>query len=98
MQFPALIRTYVPVGVGYVITFLATLGVRVDGTAQTALVLGLGGVTSAVYYTGAHALESRWPVFSVLLGSSVTPSYHNAKDSSGSSSATATSGSPEYRG
>lgn len=97
MQIPALIRTYVPVGVGYALSFLATLGVTVDGNSRNALILGLGAVLSAAYYTVVHALESRWPAFSVLLGSSAQPSYDSPLTPSGSGPATVTPDSPEDR-
>lgn len=76
MQPQALIRTYVPIIVGALLTWLATtLGVAVDAETKGYLIAGFTGVATAAYYTLAHLLESRWPVFSVLLGSTAKPTY-----------------------
>ncbi|GAA1978554.1 hypothetical protein [Kitasatospora viridis] len=74
-QPQALIRTYVPVAVGSAVTALADIGVNVDSTSKAALITGLTGVVIAAYYTLVHLLESRWPAFSVLLGSTSQPTY-----------------------
>lgn len=98
MQIPALVRTYVPLAVGFLISWLATLGVNVNSDGRTALVSGVTAVITAVYYTVAHALETRWSVFSLLLGSTNTPSY-SRNSSAATRSATATSSTtPEDRG
>ncbi|MBX6382010.1 MAG: hypothetical protein IRZ07_03400 [Microbispora sp.] len=72
----SLIRTWVPVGVGLVITWLAReLGVVLDDdTTATAATVAVAVVT-AVYYAAARALESRWPALGVLLGAAKTPAY-----------------------
>lgn len=88
MQPQALIRTYVPIIVGYFLAWLASYGIHVDTATQVSLVSALGGLFSAVYYTLAHWLESRWPVFSVLLGSTAKPTYQTAVPSGTSTFAT----------
>lgn len=58
-----LIRTVVPLAVGWAIT--ALLGPDVDTTAAA------GAATAfviALYYAGAAALEARWPAAGWLLG------------------------------
>lgn len=79
MKPQALIRTYTPMIVGALITYLATLGIKVDSDTQAALVLAVGSTIQAAYYTAAHYLETKWPVFSILLGSNATPSYDSEK-------------------
>lgn len=74
----ALIRTYVPILIGTVLSFLATSGVKVDDNTHTLLVTGVTGLLIAAYYTVVHSLETRWPVFSLLLGSTARPTYNTA--------------------
>lgn len=71
----SLVRTWVPIGVGVVITWLATKGVVIEEEAKLGLVAGLTGVITALYYTVARVLETRWPVFGLLLGKRKTPLY-----------------------
>lgn len=68
----SLVRTFVPVIVGYLISVLAGVGVDVDPTALEVVVTGLvvGG-----YYAIARALEATHPWFGVLLGWKATPTY-----------------------
>jgi len=69
------IRTFVPVAVGSVATWLLTLGVELDAETQAAAVTAGTGVLIAVYYVVARALERKWPAFGFLLGSQVEPEY-----------------------
>lgn len=69
----SIIRTYVPIGVGALATFLArTLDVEID-TAATAT--AVTAVASAVWYGLVRLLEKRWPQFGWLLGAPKQPSY-----------------------
>lgn len=75
-QIVSLIRTYVPIAVGAFLTWLGvTFDVMIPEDASTALVAGLVALVSALYYAIARALEARWPVFGVLLGTRRQPTY-----------------------
>lgn len=95
---PALIRTYVPVAVGALITLLAGWNIQVGADARTALVAGGTGVATAAYYTIVHVLETRWPFFSVLLGSTAVPSYTAPNETATTDPATATQDAPINQG
>lgn len=72
----SLIRTYVPLGVGAGLTWLASvLGVVVDESTSTAATVAAVGIASAAYYTVVRQLEKRWPALGVLLGSTKQPAY-----------------------
>lgn len=71
----SLIRTYVPIAVGAVLSWLLTLGIEVDESVRTAAVVALTGVLQAAYYTAARWLEQRFVWARHLLGSSTTPTY-----------------------
>ncbi len=71
----SLIRTYVPIVVGALISWLITLGVEVSAEAQTGLVVALTGIVTAAYYTIVRALEKKVPWLGVLLGSAKQPEY-----------------------
>lgn len=71
----SLIRTYVPIIVGALVSFLITKGVELDPETQTGLIVALTGVSQAVYYYVARVLERKFPQFSFLLGSSAQPKY-----------------------
>ena len=69
----SLIRTYVPLAVGVVVSWLARNNiVAIDGESAaavfTAAVVGL-------YYAAARLLEKRWPKAGWLLGAAKSPSY-----------------------
>lgn len=70
------IRTYAPMFVGAVISFLATKGITLDTETQTALVVAFTGLLQALYYAIARLLERKYPIVGkILLGSSKQPSY-----------------------
>jgi hypothetical protein len=69
-----LIRTYVPVAIGALIAWLATLGVSIDNATSAGFVAGLTGLATALYYTLVRVAESRWPKLGVLLGVPRAPS------------------------
>lgn len=72
----AQIRTYVPIGVGALITWLLSLGIDVGAQAQVGLVTFGTALITAGYYTAATAIQKRWPLAGrFLLGSSKAPSY-----------------------
>lgn len=75
-QIISLIRYYVPVGVGLLLTWLAsTLHVVVSPSSQAGLVALCVAVLSSVYYTAVRLLEKRWPDLGVLLGVASQPFY-----------------------
>lgn len=69
------IRTFVPVAVGSVASWLLTLGVELDAETQAAAITAGTGLLIAAYYVVARALERKWPAFGFLLGSRVEPEY-----------------------
>lgn len=72
-QYPAFIRTYVPLLVSALVGWLASIGLNVSDDAQTALAVGIGGVAAAVYYALIRWAEKHWPWVGALLGSTKTP-------------------------
>ena len=75
-QFVSLIRTWVPIVVGSLISWLASLGLDVGAQANTGLTIFLTALVIAVYYALVRALEKKWPVVGrFLLGSSRVPEY-----------------------
>lgn len=70
------IRTIVPILVGALISFLATVGLQLDTDTQASLVIALTGLLQALYYFLARLLEQKFPKLGgVLLGSTATPKY-----------------------
>lgn len=75
-QLISLIRTYVPIGVGIILTWLAsTAGIILDPSSSAAVTAGVTGLVIAVYYGIARLLEKVSPVFGVLLGATKQPVY-----------------------
>lgn len=66
----SLIRTWVPVGLGAVLAFLANKGfdIEINQSVVVALVI-------AIYYGLARALEKVHPLFGWLLGAPSEPAY-----------------------
>lgn len=71
----SLIRTWVPIGVGSLISWLVTLGIELDAATESGLVVGLTGLIIAGYYTVVRLVEKRLPWVGVLLGSTKQPEY-----------------------
>lgn len=69
------IRTYVPILIGGLVAWLATLGLELDANTQTGLVVSLTGILQALYYLLARILEQKFPWAGVLLGSKKQPEY-----------------------
>ena len=70
---PSLIRTYVPVGVGAVVSWLAVKGFSVDPNMQVAVTAILTAVLTSLYFTGVRMLEVKFPAMSILLGTRKQP-------------------------
>lgn len=64
------IRTYVPIGVGFAVTWLATsLHIVIGPSSQAGLAAFAVTVVTAAYYALARVVEKRWPkVGKYLLG------------------------------
>lgn len=71
----SLIRTYVPIAVGAVVSWLATRGINLDSAAAAGLASFLTGILSAVYYLAVRLLEKKFPQLGWLLGSAKKPEY-----------------------
>lgn len=69
------IRTYTPILVGGLISWLLSLGVEVDPQSQAGLVIFLTGLLQALYWTVVRLLEKKWPALGVLLGKAEQPTY-----------------------
>lgn len=72
---PALIRTYVPFVVAWLVGFLASLGIHLNSTIRVVLVGLIGTAAGWLYYAGVHWAEKRWPWTARLLGSAKQPTY-----------------------
>lgn len=73
----SIIRTYVPIIVGGLVAWLLTLGIELDASTQTSLIIALTGLIQAVYYAGVRALETRYPAVGVLLGVAKSPDTYS---------------------
>lgn len=72
----SIVRTYVPIVVGSVLSFLAVrYGLAVTPDIENQLVAGLTGLIIAVYYGIVRLLERKFPQVGVLLGSAQKPVY-----------------------
>lgn len=77
---PSIVRTIVPIAVGYLAALLLRWGIGLDEAALAGLTEFLGALFSAVYYVLVRAVEQRWPKVGVLLGWASTPdSYSPAR-------------------
>lgn len=73
----AVIRTFVPIAVGFGVNFLARFGFHVS---DANVVAELSAGVPAAYYALIHKAEVRWPKFGWLLGYAAAPVYQKAKD------------------
>lgn len=72
----SLIRTWVPVGVGAVLAWVATnWDIGVPDDASSSLVVGVTALAIALYYGVVRLLERRFPWFGVMLGAKREPEY-----------------------
>ena len=70
-----LIRTYVPIIVGALVAWLATIGLQLDAESQTGLIVALTGLLQALYYLIVRWLETKFPKAGILLGKATVPEY-----------------------
>jgi hypothetical protein len=81
-QLASLIRTWVPIGVGFVLALLARkFDVVLDEASSAALTAGIAALVSAVFYAVVRILESRWKPVGWLLGLAVRPQYESGRPS-----------------
>lgn len=71
----ALVRTVVPVVVGYLLSLAAQAGLQVDPSTSELLSLILTTVFTAAYYALIRALSARWSWVGWLLGYPTDPTY-----------------------
>lgn len=75
----SLIRTWVPIGIGGFIAWLATnYDIVIPADASSSLVVGAVALITAVYYAAARAIEKAYPWFGRLLvglGAGKAPEY-----------------------
>lgn len=76
----SLLRTYVPIAVGALVSWLLTLGIELDAETQAGLIVALTGLSQAAYYALVRAIEPRLPdwLTRALLGSAKAPVYDGA--------------------
>lgn len=72
---PGIIRTVVPLVVGWLVVQLAALGVDLDPTYQAQLASVLTVVVAGLYYSAVRYLGKRWPQLEWLLGYASQPVY-----------------------
>jgi hypothetical protein len=73
----SIIRTYVPIIVGGLVSWLLTAGIQLSADTQTGLIVALTGLITAAYYAGVRALETRFPAVGVLLGVAKSPDSYS---------------------
>ena len=77
----SLIRTWVPILAGVLLTWLAdALGIVVDDGTSAAVVAALVGLLSAGWYALARVLERFFPWAGLLLGVRSQPAYSAAAE------------------
>lgn len=66
--FVSVIRTWVPIGVGAVLTWVAaTFGIIISDDTSAPLMAAVVAVVIAVYYALARVAEKRWPLIGQIL-------------------------------
>lgn len=79
--FGSLVRTAVPYGVGFVLTWLARdHGIVLDDGTSAQLSTGLAILAGTAYYALVRAAEAKWKWVGWLLGWNVAPTYAKTGD------------------
>ncbi|MEV0227970.1 hypothetical protein [Nonomuraea sp. NPDC050786] len=68
-------RTVVPSVVGGVLGWLTLHGIIIEGLTAEQISMGAVMFGTGIYYGLVRALEQRWPLLGVLLGSTTAPTY-----------------------
>lgn len=77
----SIVRTLVPLAVGQIVSFFASIGVELTDDQQTAFTTILGLLVSVAYYLAVRWLEQKFPKVGVLLGWASTPDgYTSARE------------------
>lgn len=71
----SLVRTWVPIVVGSVVSWLAGLGLDVNTDAKGAMTVLMTAILIGLYYTVVRLLEKQFPWIGVLLGVPAQPVY-----------------------
>jgi len=71
----SVIRTWVPIIVGWLVSQLLIIGVVIDDDTSKLLESAISAVTIALYYAAARWLETKFPNAGVLLGYIRQPVY-----------------------
>lgn len=71
----SVIRTWVPIAIGWLISQLLVLGVVLDPDSSELLQTGVTALVIALYYAVARWLETKFPNAGVLLGFIRQPIY-----------------------
>lgn len=78
---PSIVRTLVPLAVGQIVAYLATIGIVLPDDVMAALTVVLGFIVTTVYYLVVRFLEQKFPKLGALLGWAAVPAaYVPAKD------------------
>lgn len=72
---PSLVRTWTPILVGGLISWLTSLGINVDTQAKGSLMIAATALISGLYYTAVRLLERKIPKLGILLGTKGQPTY-----------------------
>lgn len=73
---PSIIRTLVPLAVGQIVAYAATLGLKIPEDVEVALAVILGFVLTTVYYLAVRFLEQKFPKLGALLGWAAVPASY----------------------
>lgn len=71
----SLVRTWVPILVGSLVSWCASLGFQVGTETRRSLMVWMTGLLIGAYYTAVRWLERRYPKLGFLLGSRQQPTY-----------------------
>lgn len=73
---PSIVRTLVPVAVGQIVAYFATIGLTIPEDVETSLTVILGFAVTTVYYLAVRFLEQKFPKLGVLLGWAAVPAAY----------------------
>ncbi|MEB0200565.1 hypothetical protein QN354_02195 [Cryobacterium sp. 5I3] len=76
--FIAVIRSLIPIVVGWIVGLLVSLNVHVDPSITDGLILSASALAASLYYIGVAWLERQFPWFGWLLGVARNPVYASA--------------------
>ena len=75
MFFVQVIRSVVPIVVGWLVGLLAAASVTIPAETESALVVSVSTLAASLYYIAVAWLERTYPVFGWLLGVARNPVY-----------------------